>query len=229
MLDLRWRQTVASSPHAGALRDTATGRVWTFAELEAEADSVRIDDGSGLVHPIGRSVGFILALLRAWRAGRPVCPLEPGQPPPVVPPPPAGIAHLKLTSGTTGAPRCVAFTAGQLAADADAIVATMGLSPEQPDLGVVSLAHSYGFSNLVLPLLLLVKHSPEAIGQRPDGAMEPPLGAADAPRVASDISGDFTLREGMRTRTYWIIVFSTVVRTALTGAVQGQLIPIVDY
>ena len=79
----------------------------------------------------------------------------------------------------------------------------------------------------VLPLILLVKHSPEAIGQRPDGATEPPLGAADAPRVASDISGDFTLREGMRTRTYWIIVFSTVVRTALTGAVQGQLIPIV--
>ncbi len=154
MLDLRWRQTVARSPHAWAVRDAATGRVRTFAELEAEADSVRIDDGSGLVFPSGQTVGFILALLRAWRAGRPVCPLEPGQPSPVVPPPPAGIAHLKLTSGTTGAPRCVAFTAGQLAADADAIVATMGLSPEQPDLGVISLAHSYGFSNLVLPLLL---------------------------------------------------------------------------
>jgi acyl-CoA synthetase (AMP-forming)/AMP-acid ligase II len=154
MLDLRWRQTVARSPHAWALRDAATGRVWTFAGLEAEADSVRIDDGSGLVFPSGQSVGFILELLRAWRAGRPVCPLEPGQAPPAVPPPPPGIAHLKLTSGTTGAPRCVAFTAAQLAADADAIVATMGLSPEQPDLGVISLAHSYGFSNLVLPLLL---------------------------------------------------------------------------
>jgi len=30
----------------------------------------------------------------------------------------------------------------------------MGLRPDWPNLGVISLAHSYGFSNLVLPLLL---------------------------------------------------------------------------
>jgi acyl-CoA synthetase (AMP-forming)/AMP-acid ligase II len=41
-----------------------------------------------------------------------------------------------------------------LAADAGNIVATMGLRPDWPNLGVISLAHSYGFSNLVLPLLL---------------------------------------------------------------------------
>ena len=39
-------------------------------------------------------------------------------------------------------------------ADAENIVATMGLRPDWPNLGVISLAHSYGFSNLVLPLLL---------------------------------------------------------------------------
>jgi acyl-coenzyme A synthetase/AMP-(fatty) acid ligase len=48
----------------------------------------------------------------------------------------------------------VAFTTEQLAADADNIVATMGLRAEWPNLGVISLAHSYGFSNLVTPLLL---------------------------------------------------------------------------
>ncbi len=63
-------------------------------------------------------------------------------------------AHLKLTSGTTGASRLIAFTAEQLAADADNIVSTMGLRPDQPNLGVISLAHSYGFSNLITPLLL---------------------------------------------------------------------------
>jgi long-chain acyl-CoA synthetase len=67
---------------------------------------------------------------------------------------PGEIAHLKVTSGTTAAPRFVAFTASQLAADAENIVATMGLRPDWPNLGVISLAHSYGFSNLVLPLLL---------------------------------------------------------------------------
>ena len=39
-------------------------------------------------------------------------------------------------------------------ADAENIVVTMGLRPDWPNLGVISLAHSYGFSNLVLPLLL---------------------------------------------------------------------------
>ena len=48
----------------------------------------------------------------------------------------------------------VAFTAPQLAADAENIVATMGLRPDWPNLGAISIAHSYGFSNLVLPLLL---------------------------------------------------------------------------
>jgi len=67
---------------------------------------------------------------------------------------PSGIVHLKTTSASTGAPRLVAFTASQLMADARNIVSTMGLRPEWPNLGVISLAHSYGFSNLVLPLLL---------------------------------------------------------------------------
>ena len=48
----------------------------------------------------------------------------------------------------------VAFTAEQLAADAENIMVTMGLRPDWPNLGVISLAYSYGFSNLVLPLLL---------------------------------------------------------------------------
>ena len=30
----------------------------------------------------------------------------------------------------------------------------MGLRADWPNLGVISLAHSYGFSNLILPLLL---------------------------------------------------------------------------
>ena len=57
-------------------------------------------------------------------------------------------------SGSTGAPRGVWFSAEQLQADVDQIVPTMGLRREWPNVGVISLAHSYGFSNLVLPLLL---------------------------------------------------------------------------
>jgi acyl-CoA synthetase (AMP-forming)/AMP-acid ligase II len=64
------------------------------------------------------------------------------------------VVHLKLTSATTGAEKLVAFTAPQVMADAENIVSTMGLRTEWPNFGVVSLAHSYGFSNLITPLLL---------------------------------------------------------------------------
>lgn len=139
-----------------AVHDVASGRSWTFARLAREADASPANPhpGTGAVHPCGGGPGFILDVLRAWRAGVVTCPLEPGQPAPDLPRPAAIVAHLKLTSGTTGTPRCVAFTAAQLAADADAIVRTMGLERGCPNLAAISLAHSYGFSSLVLPLLL---------------------------------------------------------------------------
>src|SRR5437879_1003240 len=64
------------------------------------------------------------------------------------------IVHLRTTSATGGPPCLVSFTAEQLAADAENVVATMGLRRDWPNLGVISLAHSYGFSNLIMPLLL---------------------------------------------------------------------------
>lgn len=73
--------------------------------------------------------------------------------------PAAGLWHaveadlLKLTSGTTGEPRAIRFTAGQLLADCDSICETMGLREDDRNYGVISFAHSYGFSNLVTPLL----------------------------------------------------------------------------
>jgi acyl-coenzyme A synthetase/AMP-(fatty) acid ligase len=51
-------------------------------------------------------------------------------------------------------PRAVTFTEEQLAADVENIVTTMGLRPDWPNLGVISMSYSYGFSNLILPLLL---------------------------------------------------------------------------
>lgn len=60
---------------------------------------------------------------------------------------------LKLTSGTTSGPRLVRFTAGQLAADCAQICATMGIGPEDLNFGVIPFSHSYGFSNLITPLL----------------------------------------------------------------------------
>jgi acyl-CoA synthetase (AMP-forming)/AMP-acid ligase II len=60
---------------------------------------------------------------------------------------------LKLTSGTTSAPRAVRFSAAQLLADCENICRTMGIGGGDLNFGVIPFSHSYGFSNLVTPLL----------------------------------------------------------------------------
>ena len=93
-------------------------------------------------------------MLRGWRARAVVCPIETHHQPLAVVPPPPPCCHLKIIPASTGVPRAVAFSEEQLAADAENIVVTMGLRPDWPNLGVISPAYSYGFSSLVLPLLL---------------------------------------------------------------------------
>ena len=154
MLEDRWRECVATHANETALHDSASGRSWSFRQLANAADGGEAAVPETIHFPSGNGVNFILAVLRSWRSRSPICPLEAGQSRPEISQPAASIVHLKTTSGTTGRPRCVAFTAPQLIADAEAIVETMGLTPGYPNLGVISLAHSYGFSNLVLPLLL---------------------------------------------------------------------------
>jgi acyl-coenzyme A synthetase/AMP-(fatty) acid ligase len=152
MLYERWRNLSSGRRKDLALREFASDRRWTFGEL-FDAGAARPAPAGRVVPASGSSADFILDILAAWREHKTTCPLEPGQTPPAFLPP-ANCAHLKSTSATGGISRWIAFTAEQLAADADNIVNTMGLRANWPNLGVISLAHSYGFSNLVLPLLL---------------------------------------------------------------------------
>lgn len=62
-------------------------------------------------------------------------------------------ALLKLTSGTTAAPRAIRFRSEQLLADCDQICDTMGISDVDLNFGVIPVSHSYGFSNLLTPLI----------------------------------------------------------------------------
>ena len=148
-----WQETVRKHGAELALWDPAGGRRWRFRELARLVESSEAYTQT-IAYPQGNGMEFLLTVLRAWRAEAVVCPLEPDQTRPAVPPPPGGCKHLKQTSATSGVARMVALTEEQLAADAEDIVQTMGLRPEWPNLGAISMAHSYGFSNLVLPLLL---------------------------------------------------------------------------
>ncbi|HST31318.1 MAG TPA: class I adenylate-forming enzyme family protein [Chthoniobacterales bacterium] len=60
---------------------------------------------------------------------------------------------LKLTSGTTAAPRAISFHSEQLLADCDQICETKGISDADLNFGVIPVSHSYGFSNLITPLI----------------------------------------------------------------------------
>jgi acyl-CoA synthetase (AMP-forming)/AMP-acid ligase II len=60
---------------------------------------------------------------------------------------------LKLTSGTTAEPRLVRFRSEQLLADCNQICDTMGILDVDLNFGVIPISHSYGFSNLLTPLI----------------------------------------------------------------------------
>ena len=60
---------------------------------------------------------------------------------------------LKLTSGTTAAPRAIRFRSEQLLADCNQICETMGIGDADLNFGVIPISHSYGFSNLLTPLI----------------------------------------------------------------------------
>ncbi len=61
---------------------------------------------------------------------------------------------LKLTSGTTAAPRAIRFRSAQLVADAEQICDTMEIGVADLNFAVIPISHSYGFSNLLTPLLI---------------------------------------------------------------------------
>ena len=67
---------------------------------------------------------------------------------------PEGARLIKLTSGSTGMPKGIVATEANLIADCFNICATMGIRADDVNLGAIPMSHSYGFSNLVTPLLV---------------------------------------------------------------------------
>jgi long-chain acyl-CoA synthetase len=151
MLYSRWQDILGNNRERVAVIDGQDR--WTFGDLAERLE--RMPQAIGPVHARGGVPEVAVAVLRGWRDRQPVLPLEKDAPDADLPAlMPDGTAHLKLTPGIAGKPRAVFFTAEQIAADADRLVAAMGLNPAVPNLAAVSVTHSYGFSSIMLPLLL---------------------------------------------------------------------------
>ena len=160
-----WDQTLARKENRPAIFDTRGQVLRTFSDLERRARELE-SAIAGPVYPIdfGNQPDWPSHLLAALRRGVVALPLESsitpqqrenalqicgsrdlGEPRPVL---------LKLTSGTTAAPRAIRFRSSQLLADCNQICDTMGIGSDDVNFGVIPLSHSYGFSNLVTPLFV---------------------------------------------------------------------------
>ncbi len=69
------------------------------------------------------------------------------------PPISADARLVKMTSGSTGKPKGIVASERNLAADCRNICRTMLIAPSDINLGAIPFSHSYGFSNLVSPLV----------------------------------------------------------------------------
>jgi MFS family permease len=77
---------------------------------------------------------------------------------------------------------------------------------------------------VLLPLAMVIRHSPESMGLEPDGGTRPTErtggGGHSAGRTKAGAEVDFTVREALRSRTYWILLVASVVRITLWGAIS---------
>ena len=138
-------------------------------------------EGDALAVQLPNSVDFVAAVLAALKLGLVLAPIDRDAPETEVaailgqfsirglvyrgagisvraiagrPALPAEARLIKLTSGSTGKPKGIVASEANLVADCLNICRTMGIAPDDLNLGAIPFSHSYGFSNLVTPLIL---------------------------------------------------------------------------
>lgn len=149
-----WNEVVARSADVIALRHPACLDGLTFREIDRM--SRQVDTSGEIVRVVGESLLFFPSLLAAWRSGKPALLLENETSPAraIKCKIPAGTALIKQTCGASGIERSLFFSEAQIHAEGIRNINGLGLYPERRGLAAISLAHSYGFGCLALPLLL---------------------------------------------------------------------------
>ena len=140
-------------------------RVVTRAALLARARELapRFSEGELVALQLPNSAEFVATLLAAVDRGAIVVLFDRDAPASEVsavmrhfgrPKLPPEARVLKLSSGSTGMPKAIVCSIDNLIADARNICSTMDIRPTDTNLGAIPFSHSYGFSNLVTPLLI---------------------------------------------------------------------------
>ncbi|MCH8745252.1 MAG: MFS transporter [Chloroflexi bacterium] len=91
---------------------------------------------------------------------------------------------------------------------------------------------------LTLPVSLVMRSRPEDMGLRPDG--DPPLTQLVRPAAASGDAGsgeegklqleegDFTVRQALRTSSFWLLLAGVITRVSATNAIIVHIYPILE-
>ena len=153
MLYQFWKNTISQHHSAIAIHEWGKNRAWSFEQI----DQMLLERAEITSTVIARSgdIEFFLQILHAWRCGQTVVLLERELKhfslPDTIPP---DCVLIKLVPDRDNQLRAIYFTAEQLIADATRIVEAMDMTPTSPNLAAISMAHSYGFSSVVLPMIL---------------------------------------------------------------------------
>jgi long-chain acyl-CoA synthetase len=161
----RFLSLAETEPGLPAMIDSGSGHITTRGELLARAESLagRISEGDLVPIQLPNSVEFVATILAVMKQRAVALPIDRDAseaevariqthfgPRPALPP---GARLIKLTSGSTGKPRGIVTTEENLLTDCENICQSMGIGPDDVNFGAIPLSHSYGFSNLVTPLI----------------------------------------------------------------------------
>ena len=106
-----------------------------------------------------------------------------------------------------------------------------------PVLGIIVAGYSWRYGSvfsavvvlaIALPLAMLIRRSPESMGLLPDGdkpGEKPKEEVRTKPAAVQQTTVDFTLRESLRSTSYWLIILSTSVRYIIIGGVHLHWVP----
>ena len=105
-----------------------------------------------------------------------------------------------------------------------ALIPTMNLLIDQAGLRWGLIASGLFYLVILLPLCIWFRNRPEDMGLLPDGATRPPTtGSRGQTRRETR---DYTVREALRTRAYWLLLLGAGLRQTATLGILVSLFPI---
>ena len=91
-----------------------------------------------------------------------------------------------------------------------------------------SLLAGMAYLVFLFPLCFLFRNKPEDMGLLPDGDATPPSAAGRGAAARRRVLRDYTVREALHTRAYWLLMLGAGLRTMATLGILVSIIPILE-